>query len=165
MIFGAHVVLYSKDATADRAFLLGRVGLLPRLALGRRNVCATCANAGLFGGFRLRDSRRGVFGLAFFSNRRHVFSFRGKHRGHDMDHSGTPERQAKSHATKGGLWRAERGAELDARLGHEMLGQQRLIQVDGHGFGPGPVKTIAVTALAQRRSEMVQERHCDILNE
>lgn len=62
---------------------LGGGRLLPRLFLLRRNVGATCANRGAFGGFRL--GRIGRFRL--FCDARHGFSLRGGYRVDDIDHS------------------------------------------------------------------------------
>jgi hypothetical protein len=83
-----------------RAFgrFLGRAGLLPRLTLLGRDVGATCASVGLFGGFRLR-SRSGWGGFGFWCRCHDLFSFRGDRRGHDMDHSGAQQMQADSAET------------------------------------------------------------------
>ena len=51
-------------------------------------------SSGLCGGFRFRRSARG-HGV-FFSSRHSKLSFRGDRRGHDMDHSCAPEKQANS---------------------------------------------------------------------
>jgi hypothetical protein len=70
-----------------------------------RDGGATCANTGLFTGFRLLVCTGGLGGFALFRNRcRHfVISLRGDHRGHDMNHSGAPETQGISEANRN--WR------------------------------------------------------------
>jgi hypothetical protein len=50
---------------------------------------------GLGDTFRFLHSTRGGQGL-FFGSRHRKLSFRGGHHGHDMDHSGAPEKQANS---------------------------------------------------------------------
>ena len=72
---------------------LGRAGLLPRLALFRRNVRATWRTAGLFSCFRLLVCKRGSGSAAFLpcSIVMLIFSFGGDYRGQDMDHSSAPE--------------------------------------------------------------------------
>lgn len=77
---------------------LGGGGLLARLSLGRRDVRATCANVGLFRGFRVLG--RGGWGGSDFSVLCHgVFSFSGAYRGHHMDHSEAFKMQVNSAQT------------------------------------------------------------------
>ncbi len=64
-------------------------GPFTRLRLLRPDAGATCASAGLFGGFRLRSYASGCRFRRFY-NRCHVVSLRGDYRGHDMNPSGRP---------------------------------------------------------------------------
>ena len=88
---------------------LGWGGLLPHLPLLGRNgrvTWRTCALAGSFG-MRARGRRGGI--RIFFGNCRvHVFSLRGDHRGHDMDHSIHFEKQGNSAQSAEGNPAAER---------------------------------------------------------
>lgn len=83
--------------SAFRRFL-GRAGLLARLTLAGRNVGYLWASAGLFGSFWGGCLVYGLALLDLFCVRCHHFvsSWRGDHRGHDIDHSEQPQRQAHS---------------------------------------------------------------------
>src|SRR5258708_11014546 len=103
---GAGRLLCSLGALGGFSALFRRGGLLGRLGLGRRNVGLPWRAVGLRRGFRLRGSfGAGLGGLFFGRERRHrSFSSAVDYRGHDIHHSGAPEKQANCAVNRERRW-------------------------------------------------------------